>query len=284
MNSHYRFAQPTPRTLVVGLFVFVTACNGGPKGPVITPMPEPPAQVEPASRQPVPSAIPVTRLPDVKSVVASMNERYASSWYGTVTFVQKTTVSMASGGELVQTWYEAAQLPGRLRIDTDRASKSGVLYARDSIFRFANGKLAQADTGVNDLLVLGFDVYAQPAPVTEALLRRLGFDLSTTHEDTWQGRPVLVVGAAKGDTTSKQFWVDKERLLFVRMLQHNPRRGQIDVRFDDYVPAGRGWIARRVEQWVNGKRTLIEEYSDIRTDVPLSPDLFDARMWGASKP
>ena len=51
------------------------------------------------------------------------------------------------------------------------------------------------------------------------------------------------------------------------------------MRFDDYVPAGKGWIAKRVEQFVNGKRTLLEEYSDVKTDVTLSPDLFDPSQW-----
>ena len=132
---------------------------------------------------------------------------------------------------------------------------------------------------MNELLVLGFDVYTQPPEQTERVLRHLGFDLAKIHQTTWQGKAVYVVGAALGDTTSKQFWIEKERLLFVRMLQQKPRRGQIDVRFDKYVPAGKAWIAMQVEQFVNGKRTLLEEYSDVKTDVKLSRELFDPKQW-----
>ena len=79
---------------------------------------------------------------------------------------------------------------------------------------------------------------------------------------------------------AKQFWIERDRLLFVRMLQ-NTRRGHADIRFDDYAPAGHGWIAKRVEQIVNGKRTLLEEYTDVRTDVSLKPELFDPQQWAS---
>jgi outer membrane lipoprotein-sorting protein len=95
----------------------------------------------------------------------------------------------------------------------------------------------------------------------------------------WQGKPVFVVGAKLGDTTTKQFWVEKDRLLFVRLLEPNPKRGLIDVRFDKYERAGKAWIAMRVEQYVAGKRTLLEEYSNVRTDVKLAADLFDPKQW-----
>ena len=81
-----------------------------------------------------------------------------------------------------------------------------------------------------------------------------------------------------GDSVAKQFWIEQDRLLFVRMLQ-NTRRGRTDTRFDKYVPAGQGWIAVQVEQIVNGKRTLLEEYTEVRTDVALLPELFDPRQW-----
>jgi len=206
-----------------------------------------------------------------------MHDRYANSWYRTVTFVQTTTLGLASG-RIVQTWYEAAELPGRLRIDTNIGAKSGALYSRDSLYSFTDGKLVHADTGYNELLILGFDVYTQPAGRTEATLRHLGFDLSKIHEGTWRGTPVYIVGAARGDTVSKQFWVDRDKLLFVRLLERTPR-GHAEFRFNKYEPLGGGWIATEVEQMVNGNRVLLEEYRDIRPNQPLSAALFDPRQW-----
>ena len=210
-----------------------------------------------------------------------MHERYASSWFHTLTFTQKTTVRLPSGGEIVQTYYESAQIPGRLRIDTDLQSKSGVLFARDSSFRFSAGKLVGTDTSLNELLVLGFDIYVQSVARTESVLRRLGFDLSRFHESTWQGRPVYVVGAARGDTTSKQFYVDRERLLFLRVIESSPR-GRADTRYSDYVQYGGGWVATQVEQYVNGKRSVLEQYSGVRVNPSIADALFDPKQWSTA--
>jgi hypothetical protein len=265
MTGFRRAVSMTPRLFVVGSIVFGIACSR--RQPAATPAPAP------RPTPPAPRAI-----TGGTSLVEAMAERYAGKWYKTLTFVQKTTLHLASGSQVRQTWYESAELPGKLRIDTDRATKTGVMFVGDSAFTFSSGKLVKADTGRNELLVLGFDAYAQPAARTVGALRRAGFDLTKFHETTWRGKPVYVVGAAAGDTTSKQFWVERERLLFVRLIERTPQ-GRSDVRFDNYVPAGGGWIAIEVEQIVNGRRRLFEEYTDVRTDIPLSPALFDPRQW-----
>ena len=237
------------------------------------------APVTPPTAPPVtPTPRPAPAMSSGEAVVRAMHDRYAGKWYRSITFTQKTTIRLASGSEVVQTWYEAALLPGRLRIDFDLRSRSGTLIARDSVFSFNNGRLANSDTGVNDLLLLGFDVYAQPANRTISTLRRLGFDLDDVYESSWQGKPVYVVGAKRGDTTAKQFWVDRDRLLFVRLLQRT-RQGRSDVRFNQYVETGGGWVAVEVVNMVNGRRALLEEYSDVRTNVTLSESLFDPRAW-----
>jgi hypothetical protein len=210
-------------------------------------------------------------------LVAAMHDRYVDKWYRTITFIQTTSLTRG-GGPIVQTWYEAADLPGRLRIDTNLGTKSGVMYARDSVYSFADGKLVHADTGYNPLLLLGFDVYTQSAARTDAVLRHLGFDLAKIHDGVWNGAPVYVVGAAAGDTVSKQFWVDRDKLLFVRMLEKTPR-GYTEFRFNKYERAGGGWIAAEVEQLVNGSRMLLEEYRDIKPNVVLVDALFDPKEW-----
>lgn len=258
-----------PRLLGVGLVVYTAACHRA--APVPAPSPTP------ARPQP-PEVVTVTSGPEL---IRAMHDRYSNKWYRTITFTQKTTVALPSGGQIVQTWYEAAALPGALRIDTDLPSKGGVLYARDSSYTFSAGKLVAAAARMNDLLVLGFDVYTQPAARTEYVLEKEGFDLNKMHQSEWQGRPVYVVGALRGDTSSKQFWVDRERLLFVRMLE-NGRQGHADTRFEYYAQYGGGWVATEVVQLVNGKRRLTEQYSAVKTDVPLSPELFDPAKWATA--
>ena len=41
---------------------------------------------------------------------------------------------------------------------------------------------------IHPLMVLGFDVYAQPVSQSAAKLTSLGFDLGNVRQDTWQGR------------------------------------------------------------------------------------------------
>jgi hypothetical protein len=214
-----------------------------------------------------------------------MRARYAGRWYRTVTFVQRTTLATPAGGERKETWYEAAAIPGRLRIDLDSTYRTGRLFANDSSYLVRNGALRVAVRGQNPLMVLGFDVYGQPAARTAAALRELGLPAGPVRADSWQGRPVWVVGGAPGDLHRPQYWVDQERLVFVRLLQPAPQdtTQTFDVRFDAYRRLGGGWIAERVEAYTGGRRTLLEEYEDVRADVTLDPALFDARRWTTAR-
>jgi len=269
---HRRHLLSTPRLAGVGLFIFAAACHRHP--PVAAPAPVTPAP-KPA---PAPEA---TVISSAATAVDAMHARYAPSWFKTLTYVQKTTLYLPSGGDLVQTWYGALSLPGHMRVDTDRKSRSGVLYAGDSVFTFASGKRTSTDNRLNDLLVLPFDAYTQSGARTQAQLRRLGYDLSKFHEGIWQGRSVYVIGAVRGDTTSDQFWIDRERLVVVRVIGSG-RQGRTDTHLTNYVQTGGGWVATEIVQLVNGKRRIVEQFSDLRPNVSLSEDLFDPKAWSSA--
>lgn len=209
-----------------------------------------------------------------RELITAMHERYAGKWYRTLSFVQTTT--LANGD--TETWYEAASLPGRLRIDFGPATaRTTLLFAGDSIYQFHDRALAGAQPFVHPLMVLGFDVYAQPVERTVAQLTSLGFDLGALHTARWRGRPVYVVGAPPGDTLGRQFWVDQERLVFVRMIERSRRDSTVRIvtEFNDYRPLGAGWIAAEVRATVNGKVVQLEQYHDIKADPPLPTDLWD---------
>ena len=261
----------TPRLAGVGLFILAAACHRQPPAAAPTP-------VTPAPKPAPPEA---TAISSGATALDAMHSRYAPSWFKTLTFVQKTTLYLPSGGDLVQTWYNALSLPGRMRVDTDRKSRGGVLYVGDSVFTFASGKRTSADSRLNDLLVVAFDAYTQPSSRTQAQLRRLGYDLSRFHEGTWQGRPVYVIGALRGDTTSDQLWLDRDRLVVVRMIGSG-RQGRTDTHLLNYVQTGGGWVATEIVQLVNGKRRIVEQYSDLRPNVSLSDDLFDPKSWSSA--
>jgi hypothetical protein len=225
-----------------------------------------------------PSAGPADPPKDGIELLAQMRERYHGKWYRTLTFVQKTT--LADGK--VETWYEAAELPGKLRIDiAPLEGKNTLLFRNDSLYEFKGGKLTESHPMIHPLMVLGFDVYAQPVETTTKQLRSLGFDLAKLHEATWQGRPAYVVGAAAGDSVTRQFWIDKERLYFVRLVEpgkQNPS-ARVETLFNKYIPMGQGWLETEVRFMVNGETRMLEEYSEPKAGVTLDPAIFEPARW-----
>lgn len=227
-----------------------------------------------------PSSVSSDPPKDGMEVISRMRERYLGKWYRTLTFIQKTTLPDGK----VETWYEAAELPGKLRIDiAPLDGKNTILFRNDTLYEFKAGKLSEAKPLVHPLMVLGFDVYAQPLEVTERQLRELGFDLSLVHESTWQGRPAWVVGAAAGDSVTRQFWIDQERLYFVRMIEPGKKdpSARVETRFNKYIPMGQGWLETEVRFLVNGETKMLEEYTEPKAGVKLDPGIFDPSNWTA---
>ncbi|HET9727288.1 MAG TPA: hypothetical protein VFP28_10265 [Gemmatimonadales bacterium] len=223
-----------------------------------------------------PSTRPAPR--DGAELVRQMHARYQGTWYRTVTFTQTTTLP----GKPTQTWYEAATIPGKLRIDiAPLDSMTAILFIGDSTIVFKHGARANARQDRNLLMTLGFDVYRQPAETTAAQLAAAGIDLGRLHEDRWHGTKVWVVGAERGDTTSSQFWIEQDHLLFVRLIEAHPAptagapADLLDITFEDYQRLGRAWVAPKVVIRLNGMEVQREEYRDIAADRPLPADLYD---------
>src|SRR5499427_8632205 len=148
-------------------------------------------------------AFPVAEGQTIRSgedVLRAMHDRYKDSWYQTITFTQKSTTYKSDGTSSAETWYEAASLPGNLRIDIGPASDGkGYIFADGNVTVVKDNKVVDTRKSVNMLLVLGFDVYTQDPAKTIAVAKGEGFDLSKLHEDTWEGHPAYVVGADRGD-------------------------------------------------------------------------------------
>ena len=242
-----------------------------------------------ASRGAVPEAgggSPAPAITTGAQLIDAMHARYAGRYLTTLSFLQNNTLYLASGGEQKTQWLEHLAVPGRLRIDyLPLSTRSGVMYEGGRVHAFDNGRKIQSQPGVNALLLLGFDVYAQPAAVTARTLDSLGFDLRRMHTAQWQGRPVHVVGAVVGDSTANQFWVDAERLLFVRMFQHNPTGTVVtEYRFDRYTDFDGVPVAIEVLMLRNGRPFFKEEYANVRVNVPLPDALFDPERWTEAQP
>ena len=94
---------------------------------------------------------------DGEALIREMHQRYDGKWYRTLTFVQKT--SFPDGRS--ETWYEAAEMPGKLRIDVAPVdSMNTILFRNDSVYQYQRGERKVAEAMTHPLMVLGFDVYA----------------------------------------------------------------------------------------------------------------------------
>ena len=222
------------------------------------------------------------KITTTDQLIAALQKRYSKSWYKTATFVQKTTNIDKDGNKKIETWYEALSVPGSLRIDfTPTKDGNGILFTNGQVYQFKDGKVENNRPFVHPLMILGFDMYRLPQAEVIEKLKGLKFDLAIFREDTWQGRPVYVVGAKAGDLHSPQFWIDQKNLYFVRMLRPAGRDGSQtqETQFNKYQKLGGGWMSPEVIFLIDGKVATTEEYSDMKADMPLDPKLFDPQYF-----
>jgi hypothetical protein len=153
------------------------------------------------------------------------------------------------------------------------------------LYTFEHGTLTGSRPLVNLALVLGFDVHRQAPEITLSQLREAGVDMSSAHMDVWEGRPAYVVGTANGgDMGRRQFWVDADRLLLVRLITEDSSRPGtlLDMHFLNYRSLRHGLIATKVEVFRDRQLAMQEEYRDIKIDAPLDPAMFDTARLAVS--
>jgi hypothetical protein len=221
---------------------------------------------------------PAVAPPSGEAIVRAAYARYAGRWPRTITYVQRTE---DMGTERPQTWYTALELPGRLRIDIAPTGVGRALITRgDSSFAFGAGQLRSVLRQPNPLLLLLHDLHTQPPERTIATLKEMGINLSKSHEDSWVGRSMLVVGANRGDSVSNQFWFDKERMVVVRLLFN---RRAFEARIAQYERFGGGWIEGAIETWNKGQLVRVQQNTDIKIGMKHEAGLFDPSSYKIPK-
>ncbi len=233
---------------------------------------------------PAPPPAPVAPPPaNGVALLNQMRDAYLGKWFKTVTFSQQTIRTSPQGVTDTTTWYEALKSPDRLRIDFgDPKLGNGVIYTADSVYVVRAGKIARTAASGNPFLPFVAGVYDQPVDTTLRQLQAYGFDLTKIRTTTWKGRSTYVVGSqADTDTTSAQFWIDRDRLYVVRMiLALNPSSTEVtDILLEDYRPVAGGWLAVKVDIMQGGKVIQSERYNDWHGNVDLPADFFVAEKW-----
>src|SRR6266576_4304000 len=96
-----------------------------------------------------------------EDLLRAMHDRYKDSWYHTVTFTQKSTTYKLDGTSSAETWYEAALLPGKLRIDIGPATDGkGYIFSNGSVTVIKENKVV---TNVKDVTCFWFLVSTSTA-------------------------------------------------------------------------------------------------------------------------
>lgn len=218
-----------------------------------------------------------------QNMVQKMYKNHAKNFRKSLSFVQQTTLYRGDSIFRKDTWYEVLVYPDKLRIDiNDAISGNAMFFVNDSSFRFINNNLKIRVYQPHDLLFVLGGMYSYPLDTVYNKLKRFGYNSDKFYDTIWKGQPVTVVGTDKDENESNQFWVDKEKMVVVRIL--NNKNGQkSEIICEDYIKLGNHWCETKIEFSINGKLIQAEKYTDLKENVNVDPDYLNPYKMGKVK-
>ncbi|MDO1445325.1 hypothetical protein Q0590_03635 [Rhodocytophaga aerolata] len=148
------------------------------------------------------------------------------------------------------------------------------------MYQFKNKELTASKKQVNNLMLLAGGIYFLSKEKALRRLNEAGYNTAAFYEDTWNGRPVYVVGARQGDVQSNQFWLDKQHLYLVRTLAAQPDGHIQEAQFRKHIRTAGGWTETEVLFLTDGKPQQLEVYKNLQANMPLPEGLFSAHLFG----
>src|SRR4051812_22677040 len=223
------------------------------------------------------------RVTSSAALIKAMHDRYDGKYLKTMSFLQNNTQYRTTGEETKSQWYEHIEIPGKLRIAfLPSTQRSGLVQVGDRVASFDNGIRVDFRPSVNPLLLLTADVYAAPVATVLRGLDSLHVDGSIIRNDEWEGDAVYVVGAKAGDTTSNQYWVDRDNLRLVRFIQaqkNGDRTIVSDIHVLNYKDIQGFDVPTEFVVLRNGKPVWREQYADVRINDEFPTGTFDQARW-----
>jgi hypothetical protein len=219
-----------------------------------------------------------------RQVIEAMYSRWENKWYPNFAFDQKAIFYENDRVSREEVWQEIYSYPANLHIRFDGfATGNGIIYNQDTLYTFKEGKLQSKQYSIHPLVLLSFDVYFFPPATTSSKAQELNFDLSKLTEAKWQGRDTYVVGTTDpNDSTSNQFWVDKQNLYVVRVITNNKGIAR-DVEMNNYQQIEGKWVATEIVFKTGGKTTMREEYYNIRFPKTSDKAWFDPAQFSTAR-
>lgn len=210
-----------------------------------------------------------------QDVVHQMYLKYSKNFRKSLSFIQQTDTYRNYSLIKTATWYEVLVYPDKLRIDIGNpADGNSIFFVNDSVYRAQNGQVKNRGYQPHDLLFVLGGMYSFSLDKVYTKLKAIGYDTDKSFETIWKGRKVIVTGTDNEETESNQFWVDKEKLVTLRII--NNKDGQkTEIVCADYIPLGSNLCETSIEFYVNGKLRQTEKYSDIKENINVDMGYLD---------
>lgn len=196
-----------------------------------------------------------------------LHQKYAGHWHKTLRFEQESFFYQNDSLTRFEMWYESARFPYDFRIDMGKKTEGrGVIYKKDSTYRYINNRLQSVTTDINPYIFLIGGMYFMPYEDAVAILRSRKIDPSKQFETNWKGRRTWVIGASREGESQNQIWVDAAGLYLVRVIEYKGHN-KVDAHMEDHIRIGKGWSETKMTFYVNDKLRQLEKYHNIKTDV-----------------
>jgi outer membrane lipoprotein-sorting protein len=211
-----------------------------------------------------------------EQILEKMHAKFSGKWHRNITYVQTTIPYIEGKATNKQLWYEAIQFPASFRLDVgDTRSGNLVIYSKDSLFKFQENKLISGRKDENDIIFLSGGMYFYPLDEAKKQFRRFQYDLKKGFETEWKGKPVYVLGAANADEKVNQLWVDKEKLVILRIIEYGGQK--MEYQFEGHQSTGGGYTETKATIFLEDEKVQVETYSNIETNQVLDNNLFNPK-------
>ena len=224
-------------------------------------------------------------IKDGEDIIHAMYNTYNGKSFRSIAFEQTVTYYTPEKKDSTEVWLEVYKFPNRLHIRKQSfESGDGMIFCNDSVYYFKNNVLQEKHAQIHYLVLLSLDAYSQEPAITIQKLKKCNFDLSKMRTERWNGRETYVIGALEGDTSSNQFWIDKEHLYFVRSIFKRDTGVLREIRFANFCMLEDSWVEQEVLFMLNSKLEMKEDYYNLRIPENISdscfiPSCFSTARW-----
>lgn len=218
-----------------------------------------------------------SQITSTGQLLDAMQTKNRKSWFKEFTFTQET-IRYNQNGAVRDTaiWYEAVSYPDHFRIDYNDKGQF-VIFRNDSSFRFQAYQFQSKRLEPQEFLLFKGGMYfISPTEVMDKL-KEYGYDTSIFREDRLNGRRAYVVGAKKGDLSTKQFWIDADYFYTIRRISKVSRGRTLDVQYSDHKRVLCGWVEQTVTFYIDQRLLQIEHYVDIDASKVLDMSIFNPK-------